>query len=147
MKVILKAKIKGVGEIGDVKEVSAGYARNYLLPKGLAIEANADALKSLQQQQQQADRKDERALQRGQELKEKIDNLTVVYKVKAGEGGRLFGSVTSKDIAAELARLGVKVDRRKIVLDEPIRQLGNYKLEIRIHPQVVAGLAVSVESN
>lgn len=147
MKVILKAKVKGVGNAGEVKDVSDGYARNFLLPKGLAVIADANALKSLEQQLQQADKRDERELTRSQNLKEKIENLKLSYKVKAGEGGRLFGSVTSKDIADEMARMGVKVDRRKIMLEEPIRQLGSYELEIRLHPQVTANLTLAVETD
>jgi large subunit ribosomal protein L9 len=147
MKVILKAKVKGVGNAGEVKDVSDGYARNFLLPKGLAVTADANALKSLEQQLQQADKRDERELTRSQNLKEKIENLKLSYKVKAGEGGRLFGAVTSKDIADEMARMGVKVDRRKIMLEEPIRQLGSYELEIRLHPQVTANLTLAVETD
>lgn len=147
MKVILKAKVKGVGNAGEIKDVSDGYARNFLLPKGLAVIADANALKSLEQQLQQADKRDERELTRSQNLKEKIENLKLNYKVKAGEGGRLFGSVTSKDIADEMARMGVKVDRRKIMLEEPIRQLGSYELEIRLHPQVTANLTLAVETD
>ncbi len=146
MKVILKAKVKGVGNAGEVKDVSDGYARNFLLPRGLAVSADANALKSLEQQQQMADKRDEREFTHNQNLKEKIENLKLDYKVKAGEGGRLFGSVTSKDIADEMARMGVKVDRRKVMLEEPIRQLGNYEIEIRLHPQVTACLTLSVEA-
>lgn len=144
MKVILKAKVKGVGNAGEVKDVSDGYARNYLLPRGLAVIADANALKTLGQQQQLADKRDERELASSQTLKEKIENLSLNYQVKAGEGGRLFGSVTSKDIADEMARMGIKVDRRKVMLAEPIRQLGNYEIEIRLHPQVTAFLKLDV---
>lgn len=147
MKVILKAKVKGVGNAGDVKDVSDGYARNFLLPKGLAVAADANALKSLEQQQQLEDKRDEREFTRSQHLKEKIESLKLNYIVKAGEGGRLFGSVTSKDIADEMARMGVKVDRRKIMLAEPIRQLGSYELEIRLHPQVTANLTLTVKAD
>lgn len=147
MKVILKAKVKGVGEAGDVKEVSAGYARNYLLPKGLAIVADARALKALHQQQQHADKKDEQELAGALKLKQEIESLNLDYSVKAGEGGRLFGSVTSKDIASEMARMGVDVDRRKIILEEPLRELGDYELEIRLQPEVVAKLVVHIKAD
>jgi len=147
MKVILKAKVKGVGNPGDVKEVADGYARNFLLPKGLAEIADASSLKKLEQQKKSADKREERELANSQSLKEKIEDLKLTYKVKAGEGGRLFGSVTSKDIADELSRMGIKVDRRKIILTEPIRQLGSYQLEIRLHPQVTANLNFEVEKN
>ena len=146
MQVILKAKVKGVGNAGEVKDVSDGYARNYLLPRGLAVIADANALKALEQQQQLAEKRDERELAGSQNLKEKIEKLNLNYQVKAGEGGRLFGSVTGKDIADEMARMGIKVDRRKIMLEEPIRQLGNYEIEIRLHPQVTAILKLSIFS-
>jgi len=146
VKVILKAKVKGVGNAGEVKDVSDGYARNYLLPRGLAVIADANALKALEQQQQLAEKRDERELAGSQILKEKIEKLNLNYQVKAGEGGRLFGSVTGKDIADEMARMGIKVDRRKIMLAEPIRQLGNYEIEIRLHPQVTAILKLSILS-
>lgn len=146
MQVILKAKVKGVGNAGEVKDVSDGYARNYLLPRGLAVIADANAIKALEQQQQLAEKRDERELASSQNLKEKIENLNLKYQVKAGEGGRLFGSVTGKDIADEMARMGIKVDRRKIILAEPIRQLGNYEIEIRLHPQVTAILKLSILS-
>lgn len=147
MKVILKTKVNGVGNAGDIKDVSAGYARNFLLPKGLAIIAEASAIKSLEQQRQLADKKDERELSRCQNQKKEIENLQLYHRVKAGEGGRLFGSVTSKDIAEEIARAGIKVDRRKIDLPEPIRQLGSYKLDIRLHPQVMASLTLFVQAD
>jgi large subunit ribosomal protein L9 len=146
VQVILKAKVKGVGNAGEVKDVSDGYARNYLLPRGLAVIADANAIKALEQQQQLAEKRDERELASSQNLKEKIENLNLKYQVKAGEGGRLFGSVTGKDIADEMARMGIKVDRRKIILAEPIRQLGNYEIEIRLHPQVTAILKLSILS-
>lgn len=147
MKVILKAKVKGVGNPGDVKEVADGYARNFLFPKGLAEIADASSLKKLEQQKKSADKREERELAASQSLKEKIEGIKLTYAVKAGEGGRLFGSVTSKDIADELARRGIKVDRRKIILADPIRQLGSYQLEIRLHPQVTACLNLEVEKN
>ena len=145
MKIILKAKVKGIGNPGDVKDVSDGYARNYLLPKGLAIIADDAALRTLNQQLQSASKKDQRELTLSQGLKTKIENTPVSYKVKAGEGGRLFGSVTNQDIANHLAQQGIKIDRRKIHMDEPIRQLGSYELEIRLHPDVTATLSLTVE--
>mgnify|MGYP000920883059 CR=1 FL=1 len=146
MKVILKEKVKGVGNPGQIKEVSDGYARNYLLPRGLAVAADSASLKSLEKQQEQSSKKDERELAKFTALKGKIESLNLRHLVKAGEGGRLFGSVTSKDIADEMAKMGVKVDRRKIILAEPIRQLGRYELEIRLHPQVTANLSLAVEA-
>ncbi|MGI6365701.1 MAG: 50S ribosomal protein L9 [Bacillota bacterium] len=147
MKVILKQNIKGVGNAGEVKEVSDGYARNYLFPRNLAVIADAGALKKLAQERETASRKDARELSRSREIQKQIEELQLTYIAKAGEGGRLFGSVTSKDIADQLARQGIKVDRRKILLDEPIRQLGDFELEIRLHPQVTAKLRLKVAAD
>lgn len=144
MKVILKEKVKGVGNAGEVKDVSDGYARNFLLPKKLAVVADAAALKKLAQRQESASKKDARELSSSNEIKKQVEATLLKYTAKAGEGGRLFGSVTSKDIADQLAREGIRVDRRKILLDEPIRQLGDFELEIRLHPQVTAKLRLSV---
>lgn len=144
MKVILKAKVKGIGNAGEVKDVSDGYARNFLLPRNLAVIADAGALKKLAQEQESASKKDARELSRSQEIQKQIEATQLRYTAKAGEGGRLFGSVTSKDIADQLARKGIKVDRRKILLDEPIRQLGDFELEIRLHHQVTAKLRLTV---
>ena len=146
MKVILKQKVKGIGDVGEIKEVSDGYARNFLLPKGLAVIADANAVKSLEKQRESAEKKGERELAQSKSLQKKIEDLTMDYIANAGEGGRLFGSVTSKDIADQLARNGIKVDRRKILMDEPIRQLGECKVDIRLHPQVVATLKINVKA-
>lgn len=147
MKVILKQNVKGVGKAGEVKDVSDGYARNFLLPRNLAVIADAGALKKLAQEQESASKREARELSRSKEIQKQIEEMQLRYTAKAGEGGRLFGSVTSKDIADQLARQGVKVDRRKIHLDEPIRQLGEFELEIRLHPEVTAKLRLTVEAD
>ncbi|HOB34763.1 MAG: 50S ribosomal protein L9 [Firmicutes bacterium] len=144
MRVILKAKVKGLGVPGDVKEVSDGYARNFLLPKGLAVVADAAALRKLEQQRQSQSKKEMQELEHCRQLKEQIEAEELKYIAKAGEGGRLFGSVTSNDVAAELARKGIRVDRRKIVLPEPIKSLGKFNVEIRLHSQVTANLTLIV---
>lgn len=147
MKVILQQKVKGIGNPGDIKEVSDGYARNFLFPKGLAITADANALKSLEQKRETAEKKDARELAQSKDLQVKLNDTALSFAVKAGEGGRLFGSVTGKDIADQLTRKGFKVDRRKIILDEPIRQLGEYQVEIRLHTQVTAKLKIIVNAD
>jgi len=144
VRVILKAKVKGLGVPGDVKEVSDGYARNFLLPKGLAVVADAAALRKLEQQRQSQSKKEMQELEHCRQLKEQIEAEELKYIAKAGEGGRLFGSVTSNDVAAELARKGIRVDRRKIVLHEPIKSLGKFNVEIRLHSQVTANLTLIV---
>lgn len=144
MRVILKQQVKGVGSAGDVKDVSDGYARNFLLPRGLAVEADETAIKTLDQKRRSAEKKEARELAEAKELQAKIQAIELDYAVNAGEGGRLFGSVTNKDIADQLARSGLKIDRRKLMLEEPIRQLGEYQVEIRLHPEVTAKLKIKV---
>jgi len=144
MKVILKKKVKGTGEAGEVKEVSDGYARNFLLPRGLAVEADAKAMMKLKQKQQSDAARQAKELAESEELKKKIEAESLKVSAKAGEGGRLFGSVTNKDLGSNLARKGIKVDRRKIQLPDPIRELGEYQVEVRLHPQVTAVLKVEV---
>lgn len=144
MRVILKQQVKGVGSAGDVKDVSDGYARNFLLPRGLAVEADETAIKTLDQKRRSAEKKEARELAEAKELQAKIQAMELDYAVNAGEGGRLFGSVTNKDIADQLARSGLKIDRRKLMLEEPIRQLGEYQVEIRLHPEVTAKLKIKV---
>jgi len=145
VKVILQQNVKGIGTAGEIKDVSDGYARNFLLPRGLAVVADANAVKNLEKQRESAGKKEAKELASSLELQSKIQATSLDYTANAGEGGRLFGSVTSKDIADQLARTGIKVDRRKIQMDEPIRQLGEYQVEIRLHPQVTAKLKVVVK--
>jgi large subunit ribosomal protein L9 len=144
MKVIFKADVKGQGKKGEVKEVSDGYARNYLIPRGLAVEATEGNLKQLaSQKEKEAERKAQQKAA-AQEVAAKLNEMVLTIKAKAGEGGRLFGAVTAKRLAEELASQGVKVDRKTIQLPEPIRELGTTQVEIRLFPGVQAMLRVQV---
>jgi len=144
MKVIFKADVKGQGKKGEVKEVSDGYARNYLIPRGLAVEATEGNLKQLaSQKEKEAERKAQQQAA-AQEVAAKLNEMVLTIKAKAGEGGRLFGAVTAKRLAEELASQGVKVDRKTIQLPEPIRELGTTQVEIRLFPGVQAMLRVQV---
>jgi len=146
MRVILKREVRGLGRPGEVKDVADGYAQNYLLPRGLAIEATAGELKHLAQEREATKAKHDRAHTDAQQLAERLSALTLVFRLKAGEQGKTFGSVTSKDIAEALQREhGVAVDRAKIHLDEPLRALGPHSVEIRLAPDVRARLTVAVE--
>lgn len=146
MKVILKTNVKGIGKAGEIKNVADGYARNFLLPKGYAVEADQKALQEIEQKKTAAKNKEDRELAESLRLKEKIEATTLDIKVNAGEGGRLFGSVTGKDIAEQLARQGIMVDRRKVHLDEPYRSVGEYQLEIRLHAKTTATLKVKLHT-
>lgn len=144
MKVIFLKDVKGQGKKGEVKNVSEGYAQNFLIPKGLANPASDSNVKQLEQQKKAEKKKQDLEKQQFQELAQKLGNTTIMIKAKSGEGGRLFGSITSKQIAEELGKLKIDVDKRKIQLDEPIRSLGTMAVSIRLHPEVKAQLNVQV---
>ena len=142
MKVIFLQDVKGQGKKGEVKNVSEGYARNFLLPKGLVKEASEGNIKTLEVQNQALEKKKQKEKEDAQALAAKLGEMTVVIKAKAGEGGRLFGAITSKQVAEALAKLGITVDKRKIELDEPIRSLGVTQVPVKLHPDVKATLKV-----
>ena len=145
MKVILLKDLKGTGKKGEVVNVSDGYARNFLFPKGVAKEATDGNVKVLKEQKTAQKIKEDKELEEAKELAVKMGELTVTLFSKAGEGGRLFGSVTSKDIAEALNKKhGIKVDKRKILLDDPIKVLGATNVKIKVHPEVTAQIKVQV---
>ena len=146
MRVILKREVRGLGRPGEVKDVADGYAQNFLLPKGLAIEATAGELKHLAQERQADKLRKDRAHADAEELAQRLGTLTLIFRLKAGEQGKTFGSVTNKDIAEALKREhGVDVDRTKIHLADPLRSLGAHSVEIRLMPDVRAKVMVAVE--
>ncbi len=146
MKVILLKDVKGSGVKGDVINVSDGYARNYLFPRGLAKEATQASLKELKNQERAEERRREQEAQQARDLAKKLSELTLVIKAKSGENGKLFGSVTNKEIADELKKQHkISVDRKKIVLNEPIKQLCEVELEVKVYPEISGKLKVKVE--
>ena len=145
MLVILKKDVKGTGKAGDIVKVSDGFARNMLFPKGLATEATDNNVKSLEKQKAaEAQRKaDEKAA--AQELAKQLEDVKVVIKTKSGEGGRLFGSITSKDIADETKKqTGLVIDKKKIQLSSPIKNMGKFDIKVKLYPEVVGVLTVEV---
>ena len=145
MKIILMQDFESLGFEGDIVDVARGYARNYLFPKGVAIEANNSNVKTMDMRKGKimANRtKDKEAAER---VREKISQVTITVRQKVGEEGKLYGSVTSRDIAQELESEGIVVDRRKIVIDETIRTLGEFEVPIKLHPEVIAKIKVVVE--
>ena len=144
MKVILLDDVAAVGRRGDVREVSDGYARNFLIPKKLALSATAGNLTNLEHIKKQQDAKAERIKGDAHGLQQRIEALTYEERRQASEEGKLFGSVTSQDIVEFLARHDVKIERRRIHLDEPIKALGETTVPIRLHADVTAQLRVSV---
>jgi len=145
MKVILLKDVPGQGKQGDVINVADGYARNYLLPRGLASEASEGRLKELADRRRAMAIKEQKIEQAARELAARLNNLTVVIKTKTGEGGRLFGSVNNKDIADALAdQYNIMLDKKKLVVKEPIKQLGAYPVAVKLHPAVQAEVMVEV---
>ncbi len=146
MKVIFLKDVKGKGKKGEVKNVADGYAHNFLLKQGLAVEANAANESSLNAQKKKEEKLAAEELEESKQLKAKIDEITVELTAKSGEGGRLFGSITSKQIAEELHKKhNIKIDKRKIELDDAIRALGVTKVPVKLHTEVTATLSVHVK--
>ncbi|ASS97857.1 50S ribosomal protein L9 [Geobacillus thermocatenulatus] len=146
MKVIFLKDVKGKGKKGEIKDVADGYANNFLFKQGLAIEATPANIKALEAQKQKEQRQAAEELANAKKRKEELEKLTVEIPAKAGEGGRLFGSITSKQIAEALqAQHGLKLDKRKIELADAIRSLGYTNVPVKLHPEVTATLKVHVK--
>lgn len=145
MKVIFTQDVKGKGKKGEIKNVSEGYARNYLLKNNLVIEATPGNLKGLEAQKNKEKQKEQEEVKEAEQLKDRLKKLEVTLKTKAGEGGRLFGSITSKQIAEELKKAhNIKIDKRKIELDQPIRSLGYTNVPVKLHNEVTGEVKVHV---
>lgn len=145
MEVILRDDVEHLGSRGDVVRVSPGYARNFLLPRKLAVPATSANKKIIEQERQAHLRREAKLAAEAAELAAMLANVTVVIHQKAGEHDQLFGSVTTQDIASALAKLGYTIDRKKIQLDDPIKQLGEYKVPLKLHRDVTCEIAVKVE--
>jgi large subunit ribosomal protein L9 len=143
MKVILKQEVKGLGKKEDMVNVSDGYARNFLFPRGLAAEASASNINVMNTKKEAEKSKKDRELAQARELAAKVGQTTVVIKSKAGENGKLFGSITSKDISDKLkADFNLDIDKKKIVLPDTIKSLGSIEVEVKLYPEVSAKLTV-----
>lgn len=146
MKIILKQDVKGLGKAGSMVNASDGYARNFLIPKGLAVEATAGNIKEMESKKEAERKKSERELAAAKELAEKIKATVLVIKAKTGENGKLFGSITSKDIAEKLkSDYKIEIDKKKIELEEAIKSIGNFEVEVKLYPGVISKLTVKVE--
>ena len=145
MKVILLADVKALGKKGEIVNVNDGYARNALFPKKLAVEANAKNMNDLKLQNQHADKVAQENYEAALALAKELEDKKVVVKMKGGEGGRTFGSVSTKEIAAEVkAQLGLELDKKKMQLSEPIRSFGMTEVPIKLHPKVTGKFTVHV---
>lgn len=146
MKVLLNEVVKNVGRAGEIKEVKDGYARNYLIPRGMASIATAGTVKQAEVQRQAEARREARNQAENQTLGQRVAATTVTVRARVGEQGRLYGAITASDIATALSeQLGQPVDRRRVELEEPIRQLGQYKVSVRLARDVVPEVSVTVE--
>ena len=144
MKVILQENMENLGHIGDVVKVAPGYARNYLIPKGIAMLANEKNTKALEHAKRQLEYKKNKMLELAKGIVAKIEGLVLNLVHAAGEEGKLFGSVTNMELAEQLKAHGIEVDRKKIVLADPIKHTGEYSVLVKIHPEVTATLKVIV---
>ena len=146
MKVILNENIETLGHIGDIVKVAPGYARNYLLPKKLAVLETEGNAKALEHTKRQMTYKKNNALEAAKNLGAKLEALSIVLTHKAGEEGKLFGSVTNMEIAAYLKDKGFDIDRKTIMLTDPIKHIGEFSIPVKIHPEVSATLKVTVSA-
>ncbi|MBI4688280.1 MAG: 50S ribosomal protein L9 [Nitrospirae bacterium] len=146
MKVILKEEVKNLGHIGAVVNVKDGYARNYLLPKNLAAEASTKNIKEFEHQKNIILERAKKVRKEAEGLAGKLSGMTISIEAQAGEEDKLFGSVTSMDIAEAMSKQGVEIDKRKIALEEPIKRLGTYTVSVRLFPEVSATINVEVKS-
>lgn len=144
MKVIFLKDVKGQGKKGQVKEVSEGYAQNFLIPRELVRPATDGNVKTLENQTAAEQKRKQQEKEEAQALGAKLEEMTVGLKAKSGEGGRLFGAITSKQIAEALKELGIQIDKRKIELQDPIRTLGVTEVPIKLHPEVKSLVKVQV---
>lgn len=147
VQVILNEDVPNLGRPGDVVKVRAGYARNYLLPRRLAVEANSRNLSAFEHQKALAMRRREANRAQALKLKQQLEALSLIIGANAGEEGKLFGSVTNIDIERALRERGVDVERRKIILAEPIKQLGDYTIAVRLDAEIEAGVKLTVAAS
>jgi len=145
LKVILQKDIRALGKNGDVKEVADGYARNYLIPRGLAVEATTGNIKVIADQKEHAIKKEQKEAEEARQLAERLKGTTVNFVTKAGEGGRLFGSITAKDVAEHLQKtLKLDIDKRKLEIEDTIKTLGSHPVKIHLYKGVVVEITVNV---
>lgn len=144
MKVILREDIEKLGKAGEVVKVADGYGRNYLIPRNLAFPANVRNMKTLEHDRRVIETRAKKARKAAEDVARSLSGMTVAISAKAGEEGKLFGAVTSRDIAEALEKAGVATDRKSIQLAEPIKQIGEYKVKVRVAAEVVPEITVNV---
>ena len=145
MRVVLTKDVPGLGRTGDVKDVADGYAKNFLLPRGLANEASAGALKQVAHERATAKAKKDREKQEAKELAARLATTSLVFRLKVGPQGKAFGSVTARDVADALKRQGIDVPHERVHLSEPLRSVGAHEVELRLHADVRAKVTAAIE--
>jgi large subunit ribosomal protein L9 len=149
MKLILKETVENLGEAGDVVSVKKGYGRNYLLPQGLAYEASASNMRRLEEEQKRAEERSKRDYLEGRRRASQFAGMVLVFKARAGEDGKLFGSVTNADVADranETGKLDFSLDKRAVLMDEPLKSLGTFQVTVHLHAEVDVEIRVDVEA-
>jgi large subunit ribosomal protein L9 len=144
MKVILKENVDSLGKAGEIIKVADGYARNYLIPKGLAVEASSWSMKALEHEKSRIMKKIETERKKAEEMVEKMQGVTCTISRRVGEQDKLFGSVTTKDIESSLTAQGLEIERKMIILEEPIKSLGEFPVKIKFQPGITAEITVTV---
>ncbi len=145
MKVVLTQDVKDLGKKGELVNASDGYARNFLFPRKLAVEATTGKLKEIEDKKASEKNRKEKELSSAKELADKLSKLEIVFRTKAGENGKLFGSITAKDVAEAIkAQHKTEVDKKKVVMHDAIKALGTYQVEIKVYPEVSAKISVKV---
>jgi len=145
MRVIFLQDVKGKGKKGEVKDVADGYAKNFLIKQGLAKEATTGNIKEVEAFKESQDKRKADELKKAQEMAKSLEEYTITIPAKAGEGGKLFGAVSTKQIAEAMKKSKLNIDKRKILLDDPIRSLGYTQVSIKLHPKVIATIKVHVK--
>ena len=146
MEVILRQDVDELGLEGDVVNVAKGYARNYLIPQSMALEASEHNRKALEMQRKKIELKRVRVKEQAEKVKAEMEKVVLTFSQKAGEEGKLYGSVTSMDVASQLKEQGIDIERRKIVLEKPIKELGEFQVDVKIYPEVTAAIKVFVKA-
>jgi len=144
MEVILRQDLDELGLEGDIVNVAKGYARNYLMPKGLALEASPQNIKSFELQRKKIEVRRLKARENAEKVKQQIELMEITLEHKAGEEGKLYGSVTTMDIASQLESKGIVIDRKKIVLEKPIKELGEFEAKVKIYPEVTCEIKIKI---
>lgn len=144
MKIILKENVDSLGKVGEMIKVADGYARNYLIPKGLAVEASSRSMKALEHEKSRIMKKNESDRKKAEAMVEKLQGVTCTISRRVGEQDKLFGSVTTKDIEQSLIEQGMEIDRKMIILEEPIKSLGEFPVKIKFQPGITTEITITV---